>query len=133
MIYMQYWPEIRAVVLVVSDKEKDMSSTSGMETSRLTSLLLGYRAAEVVQKRLVEIEKAYLDRDFDTFGRITMQDSNQFHAVCLDTYPPIFYMNDTSKMIIRLVHVLNNVLGGVKAAYTFDAGPNAVIYTTEEV
>jgi mevalonate pyrophosphate decarboxylase len=42
-------------------------------------------------------------------------------------------MNDTSKMIIRLVHVLNSVLGGVKAAYTFDAGPNAVIYTTEEV
>jgi len=121
------------VILVVSDKEKDMSSTSGMETSRLTSLLLGYRATEVVQKRLTEIEKAYLDKDFDTFGRITMQDSNQFHAVCLDTYPPIFYMNDTSKMIIRLVHVLNSVLGGVKAAYTFDAGPNAVIYTTEEV
>ena len=121
------------MILVVSDKEKDMSSTSGMETSRLTSLLLGYRATEVVQKRLTEIEKAYLDKDFDTFGRITMQDSNQFHAVCLDTYPPIFYMNDTSKMIIRLVHVLNSVLGGVKAAYTFDAGPNAVIYTTEEV
>eukprot|EP01035_Chromulina_nebulosa_P009454 gene9454-12771_t len=28
-----YWPEIRAVILVVSDKEKDTSSTSGMETS----------------------------------------------------------------------------------------------------
>ena len=129
----QYWPEIRAVILVVRDKEKDTSSTSGMETSRLTSPLLAHRAAHVVQGRLEELEKAYLAKDFETFGRITMQDSNQFHAVCLDTYPPIFYMNDTSKMIIRLVHVLNAALGGVKAAYTFDAGPNAVIYTTEEV
>lgn len=127
-----YWPEMRAVILVVSDKEKDTSSTSGMETSRLTSPLLQHRATSVVQGRLDEITKAYMERDFETFGRITMQDSNQFHAVCLDTYPPIFYMNDISKMIIRLVHVLNAHLGGVKAAYTFDAGPNAVIYTLEE-
>lgn len=104
-----------------------------METSRLTSLLLAHRATHIVQDRLDQISKAYLERDFETFGRITMQDSNQFHAVCLDTYPPIFYMNDTSKMIIRIVHALNAALGGVKAAYTFDAGPNAVIYTTEEV
>lgn len=127
-----YWPEIRAVILVVSDKEKDTSSTSGMETSRKTSLLLQHRASHIVQSRLEEIEKAFLAKDFETFGRITMQDSNQFHAVCLDTYPPIFYMNDVSKTIIRLVHVMNDYLGGVKAAYTFDAGPNAVIYTLDE-
>lgn len=63
---------------------------------------------------------------------ICMQDSNQFHAVCLDTYPPIFYMNDTSKAIIRLVHALNDFNGSICAAYTFDAGPNAVIYTLEK-
>ena len=128
----QYWPEIRAVILVVSDKEKDTSSTFGMETSRKTSPLLAYRAAHVVQPRLEEIEKAYLAKDFETFGRITMQDSNQFHAVCLDTFPPIFYMNDTSRIIMSLVRKLNELLGGIKVAYTFDAGPNAVIYTTEE-
>lgn len=122
-----------AVILVVSDKEKDTSSTSGMETSRLTSLLLQHRATSIVQERLDTIEKAYLERDFETFGRITMQDSNQFHAVCLDTYPPIFYMNDVSKTIIRLVHVINAYYGCIKTAYTFDAGPNAVLYTLKEV
>lgn len=123
-----YWPEMRAVILVVSDKEKDTSSTSGMETSRLTSPLLQYRATHVVQPRLEELEAAYLKKDFETFGKLTMQDSNQFHATCLDTYPPIFYMNDVSKTIIRLCHVFNAYYGEVKAAYTFDAGPNAVIY-----
>lgn len=121
------------MILVVSDKEKDTSSTSGMETSRKTSALLGFRAREVVEPRLKSIEKAYLEKDFETFGRITMQDSNQFHATCLDTYPPIFYMNDISRMIIRLVHVFNEYCGAVKAAYTFDAGPNAVIYCLEQV
>lgn len=75
----QYWSEIRAVVLVVSDKEKDTSSTSGMETSRLTSLLLQHRASTIVQPRLDEITKAYLSQDFETFGRITMQ----VHEVCI--------------------------------------------------
>jgi diphosphomevalonate decarboxylase len=127
-----HWPEIRAVILVVSDKEKDTSSTAGMETSRLTSPLLNFRAAEVVQPRLEEIEAAYLSKDFQTFGRITMMDSNQFHATCLDTYPPIFYMNDISKTIIKLCHVINDHYGEIKAAYTFDAGPNAVIYCVDD-
>ena len=84
-------------------------------------------------QRLEEIETAFLGHDFETFGKITMQDSNQFHAVCQDTYPPIFYMNDMSKSIIRLVHVINAHFGCIKAAYTFDAGPNAVIYCLDEV
>lgn len=118
--------------MVVSDKEKDTSSTAGMETSRATSSLLHYRASTIVNGRLAEIEKAYLDRDFQTFGKITMQDSNQFHATCLDTYPPIFYLNDISRMIIRMVHVINDYFGCIKAAYTFDAGPNAVLYTLDD-
>jgi diphosphomevalonate decarboxylase len=32
-----------------------------------------------------------------------LQDSNSFHSTCLDTYPPIFYLNDTSKTIINLI------------------------------
>lgn len=127
-----HWEDLAAVILVVSEKEKDTSSTSGMETSKRTSELLTHRAASIVDKRMDAIKAAYLAKDFATFGEITMKDSNQFHATCLDTYPPIFYMNDTSHDIIRLVHVINNHYGKVVAAYTFDAGPNAVIYTLKE-
>jgi diphosphomevalonate decarboxylase len=126
-----HWPELRALILVVSDAKKDTSSTAGMSTSVATSELLKYRAASVVDQRMEAIEKAYLEKDFATFGQITMADSNQFHATCLDTYPPIFYMNDISRSAIRLVHVYNTWAGVVRAAYTFDAGPNAVIYTLE--
>lgn len=51
---------------------------------------------EVVPKRIIEMEEAIAKRDFPAFARLACADSNQFHAVCLDTLPPIFYMNDTS-------------------------------------
>lgn len=47
-------------------------------------------------KRIKEMEEAIAKRDFPSFARLACADSNQFHAVCLDTLPPIFYMNDTS-------------------------------------
>ena len=126
-----------------------------MQNSVATSPLLAHRAEHVVPERLSKIETAYLAKDFATFGDLTMADSNQFHATCLDSYPPIFYLNDVSRDVIRVVHAYNEQKGGecpsnphrnvitrdisermrvvaeVVAAYTFDAGPNAVIYTTE--
>uniref|UniRef100_L2FDE7 Diphosphomevalonate decarboxylase n=1 Tax=Colletotrichum fructicola (strain Nara gc5) TaxID=1213859 RepID=L2FDE7_COLFN len=61
-----------------------------------------------------------------------MKDSNSFHSSCSDTYPPIFYMNDVSRAAIRAVEQINAAAGKTVAAYTFDAGPNAVIYYLEE-
>ena len=127
-----HWPKLRAVIAVVSDARKETSSTAGMRTSVATSTLLEHRATVVVPERLSQLEAAYVARDFETFGRLTMQDSNQFHAVCLDTYPPIFYLNDTSQAIIRLATAYNAYRKKICAAYTFDAGPNAVLYCLEE-
>ena len=42
---------------------------------------------------------------------ITMRDSNNFHSVCLDTYPPIFYLNSTSNTIIKLISKINEAFG----------------------
>ncbi|KAI9815026.1 MAG: diphosphomevalonate decarboxylase [Pycnora praestabilis] len=127
-----HWPSMRALVLVVSAAKKGVSSTSGMQTTVKTSTLFPKRATEVVPARMKEMEKAIHERDFETFARVTMRESNSFHATCLDTEPPIFYMNDVSKAAIRTVENINEVAGKVIAAYTFDAGPNAVIYFLEE-
>lgn len=128
----KHWLGLRALILVVSDEKKDTSSTAGMSTSVATSTLLQHRIKHVVPERMKAIEEAFLKKEFETFGTLTMRDSNQFHAVCMDTYPPIFYMNDISRMIVRIVHAYNAWAGEIRAAYTFDAGPNAVIYTLEK-
>lgn len=57
--------------------------------------------------------QAIKNRDFETFARITMQDSNQFHAVALDTYPPCVYMNDVSHSIASLIHTINKLAGRI--------------------
>ncbi|WWD18362.1 diphosphomevalonate decarboxylase [Kwoniella shandongensis] len=126
-----HWPEMHALICVVSDAKKGTSSTSGMQRTVETSSLLKNRL-EVVPERMEAISQAIKSKDFEQFAKITMIDSNSFHAVCLDTSPPIFYLNDVSRAIIALVEELNRASGKNIAAYTFDAGPNAVIYALEE-
>ncbi|CAL8096327.1 unnamed protein product [Orchesella dallaii] len=127
-----HWPEMRVLILVVSDSRKKTSSTSGMQRSCENSELLKHRVAKCVPERMSEITKAILKKDFETFAKITMQDSNQFHAVCLDTYPPCVYMNDVSHGIANLIHTINKFAGRTVAAYTYDAGPNACLYLLEK-
>nr|CAD7428354.1 unnamed protein product [Timema monikensis] len=74
---------------------------------------------------------AIKERNFEMFAELTMKDSNQFHAMCLDTYPPALYMNDMSHSIVHLIHLLNSEKGRTKVAYTFDAGSNACLYLLE--
>lgn len=123
-----HWPDMRALILVASAAKKDVSSTAGMQQTVATSTLMEYRVKEVVPKRIKAMERAISDRDFDAFARLTMKDSNNFHATCLDTDPPIFYMNDTSRAAVRMCEAINKAAGRLICAYTFDAGPNAVVY-----
>ncbi|CAL1547706.1 unnamed protein product [Lymnaea stagnalis] len=126
-----HWPEMRTLILVVNDQKKDVGSTEGMQTTIETSDLMKHRVT-IMDRRMEAMTEAIKKRDFPTFGKLTMQDSNQLHAVCLDTYPPIFYMTDVSRQVIRLVHAINDIYEEVKVAYTFDAGPNACLYLLEE-
>lgn len=127
-----HWPSMRAVILVVSAEKKGVSSTSGMQITVATSPLMKERAETVVPKNMKLMEKAIAEKDFEAFGEVTMRESNSFHATCLDTFPPIFYLNDVSRAAIRVVEDINKKAGKIIAAYTFDAGPNAVIYYEEK-
>lgn len=128
----EHWPEMSALICVVSDEKKGTSSTAGMQQTVETSHLLQQRIKDVVPQRMKEMEAAIKSKDFAKFAELTIRDSNQFHAVCMDTYPPIFYMNDVSKAIIAVVNEINKTKDSPIAAYTYDAGPNAVIYALEK-
>uniref|UniRef100_K7F4E4 Diphosphomevalonate decarboxylase n=1 Tax=Pelodiscus sinensis TaxID=13735 RepID=K7F4E4_PELSI len=116
-----HWPELRVLILVVSP-----SPPPGVTVPLAP---WQHRAEAVVPGRMAQMIQFIQQRDFEGFGRLTMQDSNQFHATCLDTFSPIFYLSDVSRRIIALAHRFNAHHGRTKVAYTFDAGPNAVIFS----
>lgn len=127
-----HWPSMRALILVASAAKKGVSSTSGMQQTVATSGLFQQRISTIVPANMDLMEDAVKNRNFEKFAEVTMRDSNSFHACCADTYPPIFYMNDTSRAAIRAVEAINAKAGKAIAAYTFDAGPNCVVYYLEE-
>lgn len=132
----EHWPTLQALICVVSDAKKGTPSTAGMQRTVATSPFLKARIETVVPERMREMRAAIQARDFDAFAALTMAESNNFHASCLDTQPPIFYLNDTSRAIIQLIEELNRAslaAGGKRlAGYTYDAGPNAVLYHEKE-
>ncbi|CAI5980502.1 unnamed protein product [Closterium sp. NIES-64] len=123
-----HWSDLVIIIAVVEEREKDIGSSEGMKRSAQTSKLLQLRAEHVVPERITAMEAAIAARDFPSFARLTCADSNQFHATCLDTAPPIFYLNATSRRVIGFVEEFNAQGEQPRAAYTFDAGPNAVMF-----
>ncbi len=126
-----HWPELIDVIAIVSLSKKKVSSRSGMKQSVETSVLYNSRIRHA-EEAAGRLETAIKNRDFETFAEITMRDSNDMHAIMLDTWPPIFYMNDISRDVIYAVHELNAKEKHTVAAYTFDAGPNAHIIALEK-
>jgi len=125
------WPELRNVIAIGDSGKKKVSSRAGMKQTVATSALYPARLA-YMPKLITDMKAAVAAKDFAKFGELTMRESSNMHAVMLDTWPPIMYLNDVSKRIIYAVHDYNAAAGGIVAAYTFDAGPNAHVYTTEE-
>jgi len=65
-----------------------------MQLSVQTSELLQLKLKDdLFQKHIDQVKAALRSKDFDTLSRVIMQESNQLHAICLDTLPAIFYMN----------------------------------------
>jgi diphosphomevalonate decarboxylase len=57
-----------------------------------------------------------------------MREALSMHACMMDTWPPIIYLNEASKAVIKAVLDFNESQGETACGYTFDAGPNAHVY-----
>ena len=122
----KYW-DLGVKLIIVNQKEKEVSSSLGMKITKETSELFKYRINYVVNNNLKQIKKSLEEKDFNYFAEIVMKDSNNFHACCRDSYPSINYLNEESDFIMKCVAILNNLKGSNICAYSFDAGSNAFL------
>jgi len=124
-----HWQELRNVIAITDAGRKLIGSDIGMQLTVSGSALYKERV-----KRMPSIIKgmksAILSRNLSSFLSLTMKESSNMHAVMLDSTPPIIYLNDISHAIMRAVQSFNEETGEIAAGYTFDAGPNAHVYTT---
>lgn len=127
-----HWPGLCVFILVISGRRKETGSTEGMQRSVETSSFLQHRATNVVPRRMKEIKEAVKRRDFHSFAEICMKESNQLHAVCRDTFPPLQYLNEISQNVISFVDAYNRNFAEHRLSYTYDAGPNAFLFTPKE-
>ena len=80
-------------------------------------------------KHIDILRQAIINRDFATFADIVAKESNQLHAVCMDSVPAIFYMNSTSRNIIGRIKELNQSAKETIATYSIDAGFHVFVFT----
>ncbi|MFH1785166.1 MAG: diphosphomevalonate decarboxylase [Candidatus Micrarchaeota archaeon] len=124
------WKHLRNVIAISSEGEKRVSSVEGMK--RIPSSELFPSRLKGMKNRLKNVREAINEGNFEKMAVSIMRDSNNMHAIMLESWPPALYLSGTSFEIIQKIHDLNDSHGKQIAAYTFDAGPNAHIYTTEK-
>lgn len=123
---------ISCLIFIFSEKKKKIASSLGMKISKETSPFFNYRLSSIIPSHLNQLEIALKNQDVATIFNVIMKDSDSFHGVCATSFPPIFYLNESSHLLIESVHQFNKIQGKITAAYSFDAGPNAFIFLLQE-
>lgn len=127
-----YWSDLIVISIPVKTEPKKVSSTVGMQRTLETCPWMNLKTKSIVPQRIIEAKECISKKDFESLAEIIMRESNELHASCAASFPPIFYLNDTSRMIINAIHELNEQHGKNIAAYSFDAGPNPFIFTEKQ-
>lgn len=124
-----HWPELRDIIVIVSSEEKKISSREGMRQTVETSALFRKRI-DMISHTAFKIKRLIINREFPMLMESIMRESDNLQACMQDTKPPLNYLNAESEEIKKIVKSINSK--NVKAAYTFDAGPNPHIITQEK-
>ena len=120
-----HW-DLRLVVAVTAEGEKDVGSTEGMIRTAKTSPL--YDAWLAGAPPLFErIRDAVQARDLDALGPAVEQSALAMHATALAADPGLLYWNGATMEAMRAVRALRQQ--GVGAYFTIDAGPHVKVVT----
>ncbi len=123
--------DIVLLYVPVEVREKKVGSREGMQQSVYTSPFY-WQWVEVEEGLLWKVMRLLEKGRWEKLFPMIIKFSNNLHAICRSTYPPIEYLNNDSFVIMERVVDFNREYGPA-VAYTFDAGPNPVLFTTTDL
>ncbi len=123
-----HWPELRVVVLKISDASKEITSRDAMERTRLTSPYFAQWVEDNAALAL-EAERALAERDLERLGTVARHSYLRMFATMLGADPPVLYWLPASVAAIKRCERLR--AAGIAAFETMDAGPQVKVLTTE--
>jgi diphosphomevalonate decarboxylase len=115
------WPDLCIGLLIVSAKDKGLSSREAMQRTVLTSPL--YSAwPEKVKHDLTSLKKAISTKDFELLGQTSESNAMNMHATMLSAWPPVTYFLPETVTAMQKIWQLRQE--GLPVYFTQDAGPN---------
>lgn len=124
----QYWP-LEMLILITSEKSKDIGSTAGMEMTAATSPY--YRQwINSSEKDLAAMREALAEKDFQKLGEIAEHSCLKMHGLALSARPGVLYWNEFTVALIREVRTLRRK--GMPVYFTIDAGPQVKVICLPE-
>ena len=114
-----HWP-LSIVVAVCSTARKAVSSTAGMQASRLSSPFFA-AWCEATEQHFESARDAVTRRDFKALAEIAETSCLGMHAVMLSTRPALIYWSPATLAAIECVRALR--ADGTPVFFTIDAGP----------
>lgn len=122
------WPLVD-LVAVVSREAKKVPSSQG----HLLAWTSPFLEARLSQARTAAriVEKAILDRDFETLCQAMEAEALSMHAVMMTSKPALLYWLPETVAVMQKVRSLREQ-GGVPCAFTIDAGPNVHVIALPE-
>lgn len=116
-------------IMVFSDVEKKIPSTEGMNLCVQKSNLLKFRV-QFTPKNIVKMISAIFNGNKATFYEMMMRDSDNFHMIVEDClgHENSYLSMESKRLMLKLNYLRNRDEHGGLIGYTFDAGPNPVIY-----
>ncbi len=113
------WP-LDVIVGVTTTDKKSVSSTEGMERSRMTSPF--YREwIDANRGDFDTARRAVDEQDFDALARVAEASCLKMHAVMLTSAPALVYWNAATVAAIHTIRALAE--RGESVFFTIDAGP----------
>ena len=120
----EHWP-LDVLVVVVDDGPKKVSSTSGMQSSAVSSAF--YDAWVTAGEADLEgARKAVLAKDFDALAMLTESSTLKMHATMMTGAPSLLYWRPGTIQVLECVEEMKRE--HIPCFFTMDAGPNVKLF-----